>query len=120
MHLGGNDLVSLACHNPVQHLPLPGGQPVVTGAQIGEDDGLAALLTVLFQRAMDAVEQCLIVERFFDEIEHPFLHRSDSHRYVSMAGNDDHRRVHVLLRQPRVEIETTHTGHSDVQHQATR
>ena len=52
---------------------------------------LAPVLFVGFQGLADAVPKFLFLERLFEEVDRPGLHRPDRHLYVAVAGYEDHR-----------------------------
>src|SRR3569833_2512274 len=65
------------------------GQLRQTFARLVEFGHSGAAFPVALQRVLNAIEQRLIVERLFDEIDGAALARPHRHRYVAVAGDED-------------------------------
>src|SRR4026209_502683 len=81
---------------------------------------LRPLLTASPQRALDAVQQLLVVERLLQEIHRAALHGPHAGRHVAVAGDEHGWQAATGLRQRGLEVEAARTGKADVQHQTGR
>jgi anaerobic selenocysteine-containing dehydrogenase len=68
----------------------------------------------------NGIEQCLVAERLFQELDRPLLHGLHRQRHVGMPGDEDDRQLDASLLHRALQLQATHRGHAHVQHQATR
>jgi len=64
--------------------------------------------SALFQRPADHIDQALRVERLFDEVVGVGTHGLDRHDNVTMAGDQDHRKVAVPFLQFFEQLQSRH------------
>jgi hypothetical protein len=69
---------------------------------------------------LDLVEQVLIAKRFLNEVNCSSLDGRYGHGHVSMCREKDYRESGVQLLELLLQLETTHAGHANVQHQTAR
>ena len=64
------------------------------------------------------VEQRISLERLFEERDRAGVERSLARLVVTVTGQNDHRNWGARGRQMPEEVETTHPGHPQIEHQA--
>ena len=69
------------------------------------EDVRAALLDVVLDGLVDAIQEGLVVERFFDEIDSPGLHGPNCGRNVAVASDKNDRHVCPISRNLFLQIE---------------
>ena len=76
-----------------------------------------AVLGVLLEGCVDAVEQFLIAERFLQEVEGAVFHGLHRHGDVAVAGdqNDGDQRAGAI--QVLLDFEAAHLGHAHIEHE---
>ncbi|MNR10937.1 hypothetical protein D3C85_1272120 [compost metagenome] len=68
----------------------------------------------LFQGAVQAAQQALGAEGLFQEVIGAGAHGLHRHRHVTMAREQDHRQVGILLLELFQQLQATHAGHAHV------
>jgi hypothetical protein len=94
--------------------PLAG--PFLVGRRVPGSLELAAAVDGL----LDGVQQVIVTERFREELDGPGFHGAYRHRDVTMAGNEDDRKVDLDLGQFLLEIKATPARQLYIKNQAAR
>ena len=116
--LVGDDLVHLAFDHPLQYLAFAGGQRGQPRLALVGFLHALRLVGRRCQRAVHRRQQRFLVERFFQKVVRTAFHRLHCHRYVAVAGNEDHRPGVAARLQLFVQLQPAHARHADVQDQA--
>src|SRR6185437_3344730 len=74
---------------------------------------------ILFKCDANGIQQFLVAEWLRKEFDCPSLYSVDTHWDVAMGGDEDYRNLNVSRCKLALKIESTQSGQSDVQHEAT-
>ena len=114
----GDRFVCISVADEFKDFPLPIRQPAQAKFEARKIPLLPEHRGALLHGAMQAIEKILIAERLFNEVGGPGLDRPHGHRDIPMAGDKDDRQGTTLLNQPLLQLQTAHSGHSDVEQDA--
>jgi hypothetical protein len=89
--IDGDDLVRLAVDDERHDFAFARCERVEAALEIGVLLQLRAILCVLLECAVDAVDQVLIAKRFLQKVVRAVLHRLHGHRNVAVPSDEDDR-----------------------------
>jgi hypothetical protein len=72
------------------------------------------------QRGLYRGESAFVVERLFNKVDRTSLHRCDSGRYITVAGNHDNRQIKPELGELALHSEAINFRHLDIEQYASR
>jgi hypothetical protein len=96
------------------------GQSIEPAQQVLPTRARAPPYPTLGQRVVNAIQQQLIVERLFDEIQRALLHGGYRHRHIAVASDDDHGYVDATVAQKLLRAQIVAPWNADIQQQTTR
>src|SRR4051812_46221252 len=115
---GGDLLVHQAGGDVAHYLALARRQGLVLGADVLLGRGFGPVLRIAFERRGHCIEHVLVAKWLGEEINGASLHGTHRHRYVPMARHEDDRIADALPDELALQVEPTHAGKADVQHDA--
>src|SRR5207342_264573 len=118
-HIGSNLLVHESGGDLRHDLLLARGQLLEQSFEFFPPLRFLAPFAVALERDGDRVEQILIAERLYQEIDGPSLHRPHRHRNVAVPGDEDDRYLDIRLGELGLKIESAALWQPDVEHETT-
>ena len=110
----GNLLVLSSTGDFPKHLALPRGEQRELSQAFLEYLRPHRLDSVAIYPSRDRIEKGLVAHRFGEKVDGSRFHRLHRHWDVAVSGEEHNWLAISALRQPALEIETTHTGHPHV------
>ena len=115
---GGDDFVGLPGDNVIEDFALAVGETTETFASHLARGPIAPGVDVLFEGLIDEIEQGLLLEGLFEEIDGAILERANGGCHVTMAAEKDDGNLHSPLGEALLQFRTAHAWHAHVEYQA--
>jgi hypothetical protein len=110
----GNFLVGLTVDEPVQNLLLTRAQSGNLLRSVGYFAGSVSE-HVCCERAFYCLDQALVVERFFDEIECAAFDRLDGCRNVALSSYHDNGQINAVRNEPAMQLKSINVWHAQIE-----